>query len=55
MAVFYYQFEGRTYVICDGCDYPTIKSPIWRGANTCVWYVPGTMGNELPSETNKGE
>jgi hypothetical protein len=42
MRVFYYQYEGRTYLFCvRGAD-ASRSSPIWNNPNTCSWLVPGT-------------
>jgi hypothetical protein len=45
MRVFYYQFQGKTYLVCvPGDSMHSANSPIWRGCNACSWLVPGTAG-----------
>lgn len=46
MRVFYFQHGGRTYVICLRGSDVTRASPICKNCNTCVWIVPGTMGDD---------
>jgi hypothetical protein len=43
MRVFYYQYEGKTYIVCVGAADAGKLSPIWKNCNTCSWLVPGTF------------
>lgn len=40
MWVFYYQYNGRTFLVCVRGGYPSRLSPIWR-SNTSAFMVPG--------------
>lgn len=42
MRVIYYQYDGRSYLVCVRGAAPTGASPIWFGCNACSWMVPGT-------------
>lgn len=46
MRVFYFQHAGRTHLICVRGSDVTRASPLWKNCNTCVWIVPGTMGDD---------
>lgn len=46
MRVFYYQYEGQTWLVCvPGVTNAGRLSPIWR-CNTCSWLVPGTFADQ---------
>lgn len=45
MLIFYYQHEGKTYLVCVRGGYPSRLSPIWL-PNTSVLMVPGTQEEE---------
>lgn len=42
MNVYYYQYEGKTYLIAARGPYPGRLSPIWK-CNTSIWLIPGTF------------
>lgn len=41
LRTLYYQYNGKTYLVCVGGANASGKSPIW-GCNSCSWLVPGT-------------